>query len=59
MQYFGVIETKYEEIFLTSSFLYFNKENESISSKELKQMIKTNKERKKILQVQFFYIILL
>lgn len=47
MQYFGVIETKYEEIFLTSSFLYFNKENENINSKELKQMIKTNKDRKK------------
>ncbi len=47
MQYFGTIETKYEEIFLTSSYLYFNKENEEISTKELKQKIKTNKDRKK------------
>ncbi|WP_320033562.1 hypothetical protein [Halarcobacter sp.] len=47
MQYFGVIETKYEEIFLTSSFLYFNKEDEEISAKELKQLIKTNKDKKK------------
>ena len=47
MQYFGVIETKYEEIFLTSSYLYFNKEDETISAKELKNMIKTNKDRKR------------
>lgn len=47
MQYFGVIETKYEEIFLTSSFLYFNRQDEEISAKELKQLIKTNKDRKK------------
>ena len=47
MQYFGIIETKYEEIFLTSSYLYFNKEDETITSKELKQMIKTNKDRKR------------
>ncbi|QKF81606.1 hypothetical protein [Halarcobacter ebronensis] len=47
MQYFGVIETKYEEIFVTSSFLYFNKEDETISAKELKDMIKTTKDRKK------------
>lgn len=47
MQYFGIIETKYEEIFLTSSYLYFNREDEEISVKELKQKIKTNKDRKK------------
>ncbi|WP_321468147.1 hypothetical protein [Halarcobacter sp.] len=47
MQYFGVIETKYEEIFLTSSFLYFNREDEEMSVKELKQLIKTNKDKKK------------
>lgn len=47
MQYFGIIETKYEEIFLTSSYLYFNKEDEEISVKDLKQKIKTNKDRKK------------
>lgn len=47
MQYFGIIETKYEEIFLTSSYMYFNKENETITAKELKQMINSTKERKK------------
>lgn len=47
MQYFGILETKYEEVFLTSSFLYFNNEDEKISVKELKQLIKTNKDRKK------------
>ncbi|MCP4970501.1 MAG: hypothetical protein GY932_07910 [Arcobacter sp.] len=47
MQYFGILETKYEEVFLTSSFLYFNKEDEVITAKELKQKIKTNKDRKK------------
>ncbi len=47
MQYFGILETKYEEVFLTSSFLYFNKEDEVITAKELKQknkkQIKTEK----------------
>lgn len=47
MQYFGTIETKYEEIFLTSSYMYFNREDEVITAKELKQMIKTGKDRKK------------
>lgn len=47
MQYFGTIETKYEEVFLTSSYLYFNNEDEEITSKELKQMMKTNKDRKR------------
>lgn len=47
MQYFGIIETKYEEVFLTSSYMYFNKEDEEITSKDLKQLIKTNKDRKK------------
>jgi len=47
MQYFGIIETKYEEIFLTSSYLYFNKDDEEITVKDLKQKIKTNKDRKK------------
>lgn len=46
MQYFGKLETKYEEVFLTSSYLYFNEEEE-ISVKEFKQLIKTNKDRKK------------
>lgn len=47
MQYFGNLETKYDEVFLTSSYLYFNKENEEITPKELKQLIKTNKDRKR------------
>lgn len=47
MQYFGILETKYEELFLTSSYLYFNKDDETITAKELKQLIKTNKDRKK------------
>lgn len=47
MQYFGIIETKYEEVFLTSSYLYFNKDDEEITVKDLKQKIKTNKDRKK------------
>ncbi len=47
MQYFGILETKYEEVFLTSSYLYFNDDEEMITVKELKQMIKTNKDRKR------------
>lgn len=47
MQYFGILETKYEEVFLTSSYLYFNNEDETITAKDLKKLIKTNKDRKK------------
>jgi len=47
MQYFGQIETKYEEIFLTSSYMYFNYDDEVISVKDLKNKIKTAKDRKK------------
>ena len=48
MQYFGTIETKYEEVFLTSSYMYFNEdEDEQITAKELKAKIKTGKDRKK------------
>lgn len=46
MQYFGEIETKYDEIFLTSSYLYFNYDDEEITAKELKQKIKTAKDKK-------------
>ena len=46
MQYFGTIETKYEEIFLTQSYMYFNAEDEEITVKELKEKIKTAKDRK-------------
>lgn len=47
MQYFGTIETKYEEIFLTESYMYFNVGDEEITVKELKEKIKTTKDRKK------------
>lgn len=47
MQYFGEIQTKYDEVFLTSSYMYFNHEDETITPKELKAKIKTNKDRKK------------
>ena len=47
MQYFGQIETKYEEVFLTSSYMYFNYDDEILTPKDLKQKIKTAKDRKK------------
>ncbi len=47
MQYFGTIETKYEEIFITSSYMYFGAEDEVITAKELKAKIKSAKDRKK------------
>ncbi len=48
MQYFGTFETKYEEVFLTSSYMYFNWDEEDIiTEKDLKAKIKTNKDRKK------------
>lgn len=56
MQYFGVIETKYEEIFVTSSYMYFGAEDEVITPKELKAKIKSAKERKKnIIGTVFIY----
>jgi len=48
MQYFGTFETKYEEVFLTSSYMYFNHDEEDIlTAKDLKAKIKTGKDRKK------------
>ena len=48
MQYFGTFETKYEEVFLTSSYMYFNHDDEDIiTAKDLKSKLKTNKDRKK------------
>ncbi len=48
MQYFGEIQTKYEEVFLTQSYMYFKKdEDENISAKDLKNLIKTKDDRKK------------
>lgn len=56
MQYFGIIETKYEEIFVTSSYMYFGAEDEVITPKELKAKIKSAKERKKnIIGTVFIY----
>ncbi|WP_419677636.1 hypothetical protein ACN2EN_08265 [Aliarcobacter lanthieri] len=56
MQYFGEIQTKYEEVFLTQSYMYFNDEDKKISPKELKDMIKTTKDRKKnIVGTVFIY----
>lgn len=45
MQYFGEIQTMYEEVFLTQSYMYFG-END-ISVKEFKELIKTKESRKK------------
>lgn len=48
MQYFGTLETKYEEVFLTSSYMYFNHdEDDIITEKDLKEKLKTQKSRKK------------
>ena len=56
MQYFGTIETKYEEIFITSSYMYFGAEDEVITPKELKAKIKSAKEKKKnIIGTVFLY----
>jgi len=54
MQYFGEIETKYEEVFLTSSYLYFNYDDEVVTAKDIKNMIKTTKDRKKNIQGTIF-----
>lgn len=56
MQYFGTLETKYEEVFLTSSYLYYPKEDEIITADEIKSMIQTHKLRKKFIAgTVFFY----
>ncbi len=56
MQYFGELQTKYDEVFVTQSYMYFNKEDEVITAKEIKQKIKTNKDRKKnIIGTVFIY----
>ncbi len=56
MQYFGTLETKYEEVFLTSSYLYCPKEDEIITTDEIKSMIQTHKLRKKFIAgTVFFY----
>ena len=56
MQYFGIIETKYDEIFLTESYMYFNEDDEIITSKELREKIKTAKDKKKnVIGTVFLY----
>ena len=56
MQYFGTIETKYEEVFLTESYMYFNREDEELTARDLKEKIKTAKDRKKnIIGTVFLY----
>ncbi len=47
MQYFGTISTKYEEVFLTSSYLYFNDDENEITPKEFKEKINNTKLKKK------------
>lgn len=47
MQYFGELSTKYEEVFLTSSYIYFNYDDEELTPKEFKKKINTAKDRKK------------
>lgn len=54
MQYFGKIETKYEEVFLTSSYLYFNHDDEVATAKDIQNMIKTTKDRKNNIQGTIF-----
>ncbi|OCL85843.1 hypothetical protein [Arcobacter porcinus] len=54
MQYFGEIQTKYEEVFLTQSYMYFGEDE--ITAKELKELIKTKDSRKKnIIGTVFLY----
>lgn len=55
MQYFGTLETKYEEVFLTSSYLYCPKEDETITADEIKSMIQTHKLRKKFIAGTIFF----
>lgn len=57
MQYFGTFETKYDELFLTESYIYINKDEEDIiTDKEIKELTKTNKLRKKnIIGTIFLY----
>lgn len=55
MQYFGTFETKYEEVFLTSSYLYCPKADETITADEIKSMIQTHKLRKKFIAGTIFF----
>lgn len=57
MQYFGTFETKYEEVFLTESYLYISHDDEDIiTPKQLKEKIKNNKLKKKnIIGTIFIY----
>lgn len=46
MQYFGEIQTKYEEVFLTESYMYFPNDEEKLSVNDFKKLIKTTKDKK-------------
>lgn len=47
MQFFGQYDTRFDEEFLVESYLYFNKEDEELTVDEFKQLIKTQKLKKK------------
>ncbi len=55
MQYFGTFETKYEEVFLTSSYLYCPKEDETVTADDIKAMLQTHKSRKKFIAGTIFF----
>ena len=57
MQYFGTFETKYEEVFLTSSYLYFNNDEDDIlkSKKEKKKKKKKKVKKKNIIGTIYLY----
>ncbi len=47
MQYFGIYDTRFDQEFLTHSYLYFNKEDEELSGDEFKKLINNQKLKKK------------
>ncbi len=56
MQYFGNYELGFEKEFLTQSYLYVPKEDEELTVKDFKTLIKTQKDKKKnIAGTIFFY----
>ena len=54
MQFFGKYDTNFDEEFLIESYLYFNKENEELSTDEFKQLIKNKKLKKKYIAGTIF-----
>ncbi len=47
MQFFGKYETKFDSEFLTESYLYFNEDEEELSSDQFEELIKNRKLKKK------------